>query len=687
MKKLLYLCEDNALYRQIVVPSLYIFLVICGAILLAVAYHIDGMISIAGAGLIVVSCILIPLVYRNSIRIHGGQGNASRMIVMVTAGVGAAALICHSIHNTTAIKVLPGGKNRWMARVEGVVDKRYYQEADISFSRDDAEFVPGSAGHGENYRGLARISGGTVVPGDTIIFSACPVVTGERGGTDVSSRRSLMMKGVCSVFYLDNTAVATAAGGGSWRHQARAALAGNCDRMFNRKTSAIIKALYFGNQDYIDKITMNDFKRAGVFHILSAGGLHVGVVAAIPFFLMGRLRINRRIIAAVAVIVVAAYLYMTDVPVSLLRSCIMFFMYAAQSWTGRKSNIINTFFLSGSAIMLMFPHELLGLGFQLSYGATLGILLFHGHYRKSLAWLPGPVAGSLALTVSAQLLVMPILFVRLNEINLMGFISNIIVVPLMSLLLIASLAAQILSIVPGIAGWAGSAVNTVYALCGFIVRFLSGFEGHFYVPSAGPVLIASYCLLPLPLVSSAKGGRVVSFSIVAAVAAAWVSLYPPGTPGETIAVVRHCAGTLVMTKQGTLLSIAGQVPEKSSADAFMSHIKALSHREVELYITDPDFRNMAGYLHLLKRLPVRRCHLSGSFSLRKYTRRLCEILERDGAELVIHDDGTVFRNPPVSSVSSHDRIYDLYRQARVRHDLLAGDLQSKNCRVEYLTLH
>ncbi len=684
--------RENPLYRKVFVPSFFIFLALSGTIVTGFSFFLNGEVQPAGVMLLVLACAVFPPVYRNALkvgRVPGDSmihGNVARVAVLLALTGALSALLCVRMQNTLAADSPSLGHGRWIAQVDSVIEKRYYREAGISFygSKDD-DSAPG--GHGAPYRGLARITGGSIGQGDTIRFSARPVTVTMRNGGSPSPNHSLLRRGIRYVFYLDGGSIAVVKPGASYRERARYALAGNCDRLFNRETSSMVKALYFGNQDFIAKTTMNDFKRAGVFHILSAGGLHVGVIAAIPLFLLGIVRINRRIIMGAAVIAVFLYLCMTDEPVCLLRSCIMFFMFAAQRIAGREVNIFNTLFLSGAAILFMFPHEIFGLGFQLSYGATLGILLFHGSYRKTLAWLPGFISNPLALTISAQLLVLPVLLVRLNELNLMGLLSNIIVVPLMSLLLIASLAAHALSAITVVAEWAGRAVNVIYGMSDAIVRFLSGLDGHFFVTAAAPSLVAAFILLAAPLIPSLRAKKIMSLSLAAAVAIAWLTL-GAGKPRESITVLRHGAGVIMLVKKGSSLSIAGQVPEKGSIAAVMRIIAASSPREVELHITDPDYRNMAGYTTLLKRLPVRRCVLSDTFRIRGYSRRFMDILERDRVSLVIHDCGVRAGNEDTSAgQDSPYRICRLYRKAAAGEIKPPAGALSKNDEIQYLTLH
>lgn len=676
-------CARSPYCKKILVPSFFICLVLCGSILLAVSFFLDDGISPPGAGLLVLSCAAFPLVYRNALRfkdVPGGSaaaGNSARAITVLAIAVGLSAACFARIGDMLSGTGMNPGGGRWIARIESVVEKRYYLEAEISF-RDVKDDGPVRKDPPVVHRGLARIAGGDIGRCDTIRFLARPVIINARAGDLSPFHRSLLMRGIHHVFYLDGRSVEVVKAEASLRDRARKALAANCDRLFNRGTSAMIKALYFGNQDYIAKTTMNDFKRAGVFHILSAGGLHVGVIAAVPLFLLGIVRVNRRIIMAAAVMAVFLYLCMTDAPVCLLRSCIMFFMYAAQRIAGREANVFNTLFLSGAVIVMMYPHELFGLGFQLSYGATLGILLFHGSYRKTISRLPKFVSNAVAMTLSAQILLLPVLMARLNEVNLTGLLSNIVVVPLMSLLLVASLAAHVLSAVAAAPGlWAGRAVDALYGLNSTIVEYLSGMGGHFHVEAAGPALVAAFCLLAAPLFPRLRSFRFISLSIAAAVAVAWLSL-GAGARDESVTCVRHGAGTLLLVKKGGLLSIAGQGPDRASSGGILKLIASSSPRDIELHVIDPDYRNITAFTALLKRLPVRRCYLPESFRIRGYSRRFLEILERDGVSLVIHGGG---------AGEEREDIRELFRTVASGIVTRRCVEDSKKFVIQYLTLH
>lgn len=678
-------------------PSLFIALSIGAAITLVSSCCLEGGPGAAAIILLALAAASLPPVYLSSLRIAADPGSpfmhrgASRLLGLALLAACLAAATGVRVCALLDAAPVPLGAGRYAALVERVSEKRYFNEV---IARVDVRPGAGRPDDAPDRRRiLVRIGGGAVFRGDRIEFTGEPVPASDPRCGPAEYRRALLLDGVRYVVYPDSRSVSVTPGAGSLRERARARLAERCDGLFNRETSAIIKAFYFGNQEYIDKVTMNDFKRAGVLHILSASGLHVAVVAAIPLFLLGLVRVNRKATVLAAAAAVALYLYLTDMPVSLLRACLMFFLFAAQRVMDRKGNVFNALFLSAAVLLALFPGEIYSLGFQLSFGATLGILLFHGPYLKTMSWLPRRIAGPLAVTISAQVLVLPVLLRQVGEVNLTGIVSNVVIVPLMSLLLLVSLAAVVLSPVPVAALWAGRACDHIYLAGRWMAAQLSAVNGHFYVADAGPALVAAFCLLLLPVLPRFAGKKAMSLSILSAFIVAWLSLDAGAAERDRLTVVKHDRGTLLIVKEGNDVSLIGPAPGRDMRRRVISEIMAAGCREVTLVLPRPDYDTVTGYTAMARRLPVRRCYLGGSFRIRGYTRGLFDVLGRDGADLVITDlpgipgglRGGLAADVPGKLCALYEHI-SLYESTSAEKPGVSAH-GGKKYSVRYLTLH
>lgn len=273
------------------------------------------------------------------------------------------------------------------------------------------------------------------------------------------------------------------------------------DSLFDQRTAGVIKALLTGNQNYIEKKIILQFRDSGVLHALSASGLHVAIFAAIPAFLLIPF-FRKNTAMSGSLLAVLFYLFVTDMPVSLLRAVIMFAFFYFQMILFRKRNVFNYLMLTCSVILSVSPWEIFNPGFQLSFSATAGILLFYKPYRKSLAGLPGIIADTTAVTLSAQIITLPVILFHMNQVNTAGIAGNIIIVPLITLIMTAAMSAITVSFVFMPAGIvAGDITEMLLKLSLLITDFLSNLKLNFYVYDITPLLVMMILISIIPLVS------------------------------------------------------------------------------------------------------------------------------------------------------------------------------------------
>ncbi len=404
-----------------------------------------------------------------------------------------------------------------MVKITDVKERRYSRGIDFITEGPDSTPQKGSL----NYRGTRHLRPG----GHMVIHRRIKQIpkNSPSGFTVRLKRRGIKYSG----FAEDKDITVTEASPPTLREEMRRSLLKRTDRLFNHRTASILKALYTGNKSRIDKRTLINFRDAGVLHVLAASGLHVGIIAAIPLLLL-IFPLTRKSVTSVSLILVILYLYITDAPVSLMRASIMFSLFYFQSLLDRERNILNILMLTGSCILILHPWEIFNPGFQLSFGATTGILVFYKQYKSSLTGLPGPVRNSFALTLSAQVLTIPCIFYHLEQINLIGLISNLLIIPLISLLLILSLlslALSCLSLTAGLAGGAG-----VDLLCALISKTadtgaaagLNFHTGQITIP-----LLVFYTLSLVPLIKTGAVKKIKYYPVAAALLLALLYLKGP----------------------------------------------------------------------------------------------------------------------------------------------------------------
>ncbi|MBI5967410.1 MAG: DNA internalization-related competence protein ComEC/Rec2 [Deltaproteobacteria bacterium] len=228
------------------------------------------------------------------------------------------------------------------------------------------------------------------------------------------------------------------------------------------ESRGIIKALVLGERGDIGKEVNEKFIVSGVSHILSISGLHVALVAAFFFgatrlilrlfpFLLLRLALNKAS-ALVAIIPVIFYTFIAGLGVAAVRSTIMTLSFLLALLLDREKDLYDALFLAAFLILIFNPAAFFDISFQLSFLSVLAILYLTPRFSEYFSHLktgPGKVwideearwkrklliyLGASFLTSTAAILgTGPVVVHTFNRISLVGFLSNLILVPLMGL--------------------------------------------------------------------------------------------------------------------------------------------------------------------------------------------------------------------------------------------------------------
>ncbi len=217
--------------------------------------------------------------------------------------------------------------------------------------------------------------------------------------------------------------------------------------------ASLARALILGDKSKLSGETRESFGNAGAMHVLAISGLHVGIIMYLLFFILkrGHRWISRR----AAVIITLAFLWIfagvTGWSPSVLRATLMFsLLLIGQQWA-RSGNPMNTLFFSAFVLLLMNPLLLFNIGFQLSYGAMLGIFLFFDKIKELVkvrnkllkkAW------EGTALGIAAQMFTIPIVLYHFHQFPNYFWLTNLGIMCLAGVILAAGLVFFALHYVP-----------------------------------------------------------------------------------------------------------------------------------------------------------------------------------------------------------------------------------------------
>ena len=247
---------------------------------------------------------------------------------------------------------------------------------------------------------------------------------------------------------------------GSYFDRLRKKLLHKTSRLFPDTTSRmLIDALCLGYKHELDKEIQTLFITTGTVHLLAVSGLHTGAIYLLIVILLKTTGFKGKKMELTVLPLLWGYACLTGLSPSVVRAATILTFITIGKLAQRTYTPLNSVAASAFFTLLIRPSLLYSLSFLLSYSAYCGILLLYPflfHLPGTLPrWLSYPYA-CICLTISAQLLTLPISAFYFHTVNINSFLANLFAVPLTTFLLysaticllLPSAISHILAIIP-----------------------------------------------------------------------------------------------------------------------------------------------------------------------------------------------------------------------------------------------
>ena len=217
---------------------------------------------------------------------------------------------------------------------------------------------------------------------------------------------------------------------------------------------AIAEALLIGYTQDLDKDLVQAYSNTGVVHIIAISGMHLGLIYVLLLWLFNKIPfIKRSGVTKVVLILSCLWLFalLTGGSASILRAAVMFSCIVTGQNFGKRSSIYNSLAASAFLLLCYNPYFLWDVGFQLSYLAVAGIVIFqkpvyHLFYIKN-KWLD-KIWQLTTVSLAAQILTFPVCLYYFHQFPTLFLFTNILLVPFSSLILFVEIFLVAFSWVP-----------------------------------------------------------------------------------------------------------------------------------------------------------------------------------------------------------------------------------------------
>lgn len=225
--------------------------------------------------------------------------------------------------------------------------------------------------------------------------------------------------------------------------------------------SLILEGTVLGDNGAMSQDLKNKLNITGLRHIIAVSGTHIVILGAILMSLLLALGLWRGQAFYLSVSFIWIYIILTGLPASGVRAGIMGSLFLVAEKLGRQSTATRTITMAGAVMVAQNPLLLLyDVGFQLSFLASMGIIYFNPFFKNlfiKFAFFKKLKAEKLidiiSTTFAAQIFTLPVMVYNFGNISLVAPITNLLVLPIVSGLMIFGFLSSILGIASQFLGW------------------------------------------------------------------------------------------------------------------------------------------------------------------------------------------------------------------------------------------
>ncbi len=200
-------------------------------------------------------------------------------------------------------------------------------------------------------------------------------------------------------------------------------------------SGAVLEALLLGERGRMSESITRSLQDSGLYHLFAISGAHIAIISFLIFSFLKVLKVPERTSYIILIFILVFYAMLVEGRPSIIRATLMTVAFLIGKLIWKDTNLLNTLSLSAFVLLLFNPFQLFSLGFQMTFAATLSIVLFFPLIVRYMPKLPLNISDILILSFTAQLGIIPITASAFNRIAFAPLILNLIALPLISIIM------------------------------------------------------------------------------------------------------------------------------------------------------------------------------------------------------------------------------------------------------------
>ncbi|MGB3514697.1 MAG: ComEC/Rec2 family competence protein [Microcoleaceae cyanobacterium] len=240
----------------------------------------------------------------------------------------------------------------------------------------------------------------------------------------------------------------------------------------------LVSAMVLGRRAVDLSYQLRDqFVKVGLAHVLAASGFHISLILGVVLTLTKKLPSGARFGFGILTLII--YVGLTGASPSVLRAAFMGFAALVAIVSQRQVKPLASLLLAATLLLLINPLWIWDLGFELSFLATLGLLVTVPPLMKRLDWLPSGIASLIAIPIAASVWTLPLLLSVFNVVSPYTILVNIITAPLVAVITLGGfISAMVALIYPDLGSIIAGILYFPVRVLIEIVQFFSALPGN-----------------------------------------------------------------------------------------------------------------------------------------------------------------------------------------------------------------
>ena len=215
------------------------------------------------------------------------------------------------------------------------------------------------------------------------------------------------------------------------------AFVGKINLLIKEPESSLLSGLLLGAKNSLGQDIQQDFRQAGVSHIVALSGYNITIVAVGIMSVLAFL--PRAVSLSFGVLGILAFAIMTGGTATVMRASIMALLVLLAKATNRKYDISRALLLAGILMLIQNPKILVfDISFQLSFLSTLALIFVSPIIEKKMIFITEKykLREIITATVATQIFVLPFIFYKMGLLSVFALLANVLILPFIPLVML-----------------------------------------------------------------------------------------------------------------------------------------------------------------------------------------------------------------------------------------------------------